>query len=69
VHAPTLVIHGAADPIPVASAAEWATALPNARLLRMPGVGHFPYLEAPQSFFDAVERFVRDEWPTEARDP
>ena len=25
----------------------------------MPGVGHFPYLEAPTPFFDAVDRFVR----------
>lgn len=69
VQAPTLVIHGAADPIPAASAAEWATVLPDARLLLMEGVGHFPYLEAPEAFFAAVERFVRGEWPQEARAP
>lgn len=69
VHAPALVIHGTADPIPVASAAEWATALPNARLLLMEGVGHFPYLEAPEAFFAAVERFVHGEWPRQARAP
>lgn len=69
VHAPALVVHGTADPIPVASAAEWAAALPNARLLLMPGVGHFPYLEAPEAFFAAVEHFVRGEWPREARAP
>ena len=31
VQAPALVVHGEADPIPVASALEWASALPNAR--------------------------------------
>lgn len=67
VQAPTLVIHGAADPIAVANATEWAATLPDARLLIMPGVGHFPYLEAPAPFFDAVERFVRGEWPPDAR--
>jgi proline iminopeptidase len=69
VQAPALVVHGTADPIPVASAAEWAAALPNARLLRMEGVGHFPYLEAPQAFFAAVEHFVRGDWPQEERAP
>jgi proline-specific peptidase len=69
VHAPTLLIHGAADPIPSASATEWAATLPDARLLLMPDVGHFPYLEAPEAFFDAVERFVAGEWPREARKP
>jgi len=67
VQAPALVIHGEADPIPAASAAEWAAALPNARLLLMQGAGHFPYLEAPDAFYAAVERFVRGEWPKEAR--
>lgn len=67
VQAPALVIHGSADPIPAASAAEWATALPNARLLLIESVGHFPYLEAPETFFDAVERFVRGDWPEEAQ--
>jgi proline iminopeptidase len=69
VQAPALVVHGTADPIPVASAAEWATALADARLLLMQGVGHFPYLEAPQAFFAAVAQFVRGEWPQEARAP
>lgn len=69
VRAPALVVHGAADPIPVASAAEWSGSLPNARLLLMEGVGHFPYLEAPEAFFAAVERFVRGEWPRQARAP
>jgi proline iminopeptidase len=67
VQAPALVVHGAEDPIPAESAAEWAKALPNARLLLIPGVGHFPYLEAPHTFFAAMESFVGGGWPEGAR--
>lgn len=67
--APALVIHGAADPIPAETAAEWARTLPNARLLLLGGVGHFPYLEAPDKFFSAVGVFMRDAWPGDARSP
>jgi proline iminopeptidase len=61
--APTLIIHGAADPIPAETAVEWSQTLPNARLLLLGNVGHFPYLEAPAEFFAAVERFMKGEWP------
>lgn len=66
-HAPALVIHGTADPIPADTAAEWARTLPNARLLLLDGVGHFPYLEAPGKFFSAIGAFMRDAWPEDAR--
>lgn len=67
VSAPTLVIHGTADPLPMDGARDWARALPNARLLVLDGVGHFPYLEVPDAFFSAVSDFVQGEWPAEAR--
>ena len=63
VNAPTLIIHGTADPLPVASAREWAAALPDARLLLFQGVGHFPYLEKPDAFFTAVDTYLRGSWP------
>jgi proline iminopeptidase len=67
VQVPALIVHGTADAISVESSSEWATALPTARLLLLPGVGHFPYVEAPEPFFAAVNRFVRGDWPDEAR--
>jgi len=67
VPAPSLVVHGRADPIAVEYAAEWAAALPDARLHVLDGVGHFPYLEAPDAFFGALECFMRGEWPGGAR--
>lgn len=63
----TLVIHGTVDPIPLASAEEWAATLPNARLLALPSVGHFPYLEVPDAFFSAVNIFLAGDWPADAR--
>lgn len=68
VTAPTLVIHGTADPLPVEGAHEWAAVLPNARLLLLEGIGHFPYLERPERFFGAVDEFLRGRWPEGARE-
>lgn len=65
--APTLVIHGTSDPIPIAGAREWANTLPNARLLLLDDIGHFPYLEAPDQFFPAVREFVEGDWPVAAQ--
>ena len=72
VEAPTLVMHGSADVIPLAYAREWAAAMPNSRLLVLEGVGHFPYVEAPAEFFPAVNAFLAGGWPggaEEARAP
>jgi proline iminopeptidase len=63
----TLIIHGTVDPIPLATAQEWAATLRNARLLTLPNVGHFPYLEAPDQFFAAVETFMAGAWPAGAQ--
>lgn len=67
VTAPILVVHGTADPIPAVAAREWAATLPNARLLLLDGVGHFPYLEAPDQFFPAVREFGAGSWPAGAQ--
>lgn len=66
VTAPTLVIHGADDFIPIESARDWA-AMPNGRLLVLVGSGHFPYLEVPERFFAAAEAFLAGGWPAGAR--
>jgi pimeloyl-ACP methyl ester carboxylesterase len=66
--APTLVIHGGADcAVPLGASEAWARAIPDARLLVLPGVGHFPHVEAAPEFFGAVESFLGGAWPTDAR--
>ena len=67
ISAPTLVIHGGADTIPLPASEAWTRAIPDARLLVLPDVGHFPHVEAPAEFFDAVETFLDGHWPTDAR--
>ena len=53
---PTLVLHGERDFVPVELAEHIAEAIPDARLVVLPGCGHFAYLEAP----DAVARQIHD---------
>lgn len=59
IQVPALVIHGAGDPIPYASTAGYASALPNGELRVIQGAGHFPWLEQPTAFFTAVNTFLR----------
>jgi proline iminopeptidase len=67
VKAPTLVVHGTSDPIPMASAREWAASLPDGRLLVIEQSGHFPFVERPEAFFPAATAFLKGEWPPAAR--
>lgn len=59
VHAPVLVVHGASDPMPLASAREWAEAFPNGRLVVLDRAGHYPYLERPEDFRRSIREFLR----------
>ncbi len=68
VAAPVLVIHGAADVVPLAGARDWAASYPDARLLLMRRSGHLVHVEEPAVFFAAVEDFLAGRWPEEARD-
>lgn len=68
VTAPTLVIHGVGDNIPLAASEAWTAAIPNARLLLIEGAGHVAQVERPDVFFPAIERFVAGEWPEGARE-
>lgn len=59
VQAPVLTVHGAQDPnAPIEGGREWASLIPEARLVMLEGVGHAPWLEAPEEFFDEVDRFL-----------
>jgi proline iminopeptidase len=69
VAAPALIVHGSSDVFSLSSAQAWVTALPDARLLVLEGVGHFPYLEAPDRFFPAVDAFLRGQWPGDLQAP
>ncbi|MBL8336479.1 MAG: alpha/beta fold hydrolase [Rhodoferax sp.] len=60
IQAPTLLLWGDRDAfIPTANAEDFLRALPQARLVRLPGVGHVPQEESPQAGLDAVRSFLR----------
>lgn len=60
IRAPTLLLWGAADAmIPVANAADYLKAIPDARLVSLPGVGHLPHEEAAQRSIVPVGAFLR----------
>lgn len=56
---PMLVVAGRHDPIcPVAGGEAIAAGAPDAELLVLERSGHFPFVEQPQEFLAAVERFL-----------
>jgi proline iminopeptidase len=56
--APTLVLHGERDLIPVDAAIHIAEAVPGARLTVLPGCGHFAYLERPDLVFEEISSLL-----------
>jgi pimeloyl-ACP methyl ester carboxylesterase len=57
---PALVVWGEEDRlISVAHGRAYAEGLPDARLVVVPGAGHYPYLEQPEAFAEAVTAFLQ----------
>ena len=59
VEAPTLVLHGAHDAIPLGSSEVIASALPNGELVVLDESAHVPYVEGQDAFFAAVRDFLQ----------
>ena len=66
IRVPTLIVHGLEDLVLPNAARLWGTLVKDARVMWLEGVGHFPWLEDPDSFFPAVDGFLRGEWPARA---
>lgn len=59
IKAPTLLLWGEQDGmIPISNAADYLRAMPNARLTRLPDLGHLPFEEDPARSLVPVERFL-----------
>ena len=67
VRAPVLIVYGVADYVPPQGARDWASSMPNARLLPIANAGHVPQGEQPQIFFPAVIEFLKGGWPEGAQ--
>jgi haloalkane dehalogenase len=63
---PALVLWGSGDRLFPASFAErWRAALPRAEVQQLPGVGHWPHEEAPDTVLTALRSFL-DRAPNDA---
>ena len=62
---PTLVLWGESDRVVTAEYGQaYAANIPGAHFERIAQAGHYPYLEQPQHFVEAVERFLDAEHST-----
>jgi proline iminopeptidase len=59
ISAPTLVLHGNGDALPLAVSETNSYIIPNARQIVVPSSGHMPFWEAPRRLFHEVESFLR----------
>jgi proline iminopeptidase len=66
IRVPALILEGAETTVPLAPTREWATAIPNARLILIPKAGHELFLDQPEAFLDAAEAFLRGSFPSNA---
>lgn len=66
VQIPRLVIHGERDNIPLAGNKEWVAGQAHARLLVVPGAGHWPHYERPEQTLKAIHDFLAGRWPEES---
>jgi pimeloyl-ACP methyl ester carboxylesterase len=65
--APVLAIHGRGDrSSPYGGGREWAIRLPNARLVTIANAAHVPWIEDPDTVFDAIGTFLDGAWPASA---
>lgn len=61
---PVLVIHGTKDRnSPYENGRNWATQLPNARLITLEGAAHAMWIDDPVTTYAAMRAFLRGEWP------
>jgi pimeloyl-ACP methyl ester carboxylesterase len=58
IRCPALVVHGERDPVPVASSAAIADAIPHGELAVVSGSNHYGFLESPENVVAAVEPFL-----------
>lgn len=68
VTAPTLILHGTEDPIPLDSSQAAAAVMPDARLVTLPGSGHVPYVESPDPLFAAIFEFLETHTASDRHD-
>lgn len=61
IEVPVLIVTGVDDPLsPMEESRLIADALPFVRLIELEACGHYPYVEQPELFADAIDQFLTD---------
>jgi proline iminopeptidase len=60
IHVPTLIIHGDFDPIPLKSSEYLHEQIPESQIVVVTNAGHFPFIEQPERFVEALRTFLRN---------
>ena len=64
---PVLTIHGRKDRnAPYGAGREWASQLPNARLLTLANAAHQSWVDEPEQVLGAIDMFLNGRWPEDA---
>ena len=58
VEVPTLILYGEDEPGASIGGDAIAEAIPSAQRVTIPASGHFPFMEHPEAFLDAVRAFL-----------
>jgi len=58
-----LIVQGCEDPLPAYIVDDLAAMIPQARVVRLDGCGHFPWLEKPELVRDTLLPFLLDDEP------
>jgi proline iminopeptidase len=67
IKSPVLTIHGRKDRnAPYGAGREWATILPNARLLTLDEAAHAVWADEPKITLEALDEFLKGDWPKRA---
>jgi proline iminopeptidase len=65
---PVLTIHGTKDRnAAYGGGLDWASSLPDARLLTVDNAAHVPWIEAPELVFGSINTFLNGSWPEAAK--
>lgn len=59
IQTPTFILHGDEDLIPLAAAQQIHAAVPGSQLVVFEGIGHIPFVEAPEQFYATVRDFMQ----------
>lgn len=59
INCPTLIIHGALDPVPAEAIEKMGSAIKGSELHIIPNSGHFVHIENPQEYFSLIRSFLK----------